>query len=219
VVRAVADWPAAQVHVPPMASWAMALAALGIVFVCLWRGKTRWLGFIAVLPALVQPHITPPPDILVDESARVFAVSDGEGRLVLKPGRTGRFVREAWTDRYGASSLSWVEDSAALGLSCDADGCMVARGGKRVLLAFTPNALAEDCGAADMIVSVTASREICRQGRIIDIIDLRRDGATALRLTENGVRAFDVKDSTGDRVWMRGAPVDGDDDLLDLLRE
>ena len=219
VVRVVADWPGAQVHVPPMAAWAMALAALGIVFVCLWRGKTRWLGSLAVLPAFAQPHLAPPPDILVDESARVFAVSDDGGNLVPKPGRTGRFVREARTDRYGGSSLKWLDDGAALGLSCDADGCVVMRGGKKVLLAFTPAALSEDCGQADVIVSAPASRDICRQGRIIDIIDLRRDGATALWLSSNGVRATSVKESTGDRVWMRGVPVDGDDDLLDMLRE
>ncbi len=219
VVREVASWPAAQIHVPPMASWAMALAAFGIIFICLWRGRSRWMGFIAVLPALLQPYLTPPPDILVDDSARVFAITDDDGHLVFKPGRAGRFVREAWTDRYGASPLKWTEDNAAIGLSCDADGCVIAREGKKILLAFTANAVAEDCGTANMTVSATASRDLCREGQITDIIDLRLDGTIAVRILPSGVRTYSVKQSTGDRVWMRGAPVDSEDDLLDFLRE
>jgi len=219
IVRAVAMWPGAQVHVPPMATWAMIMAAFGVVFVCVWRGRERWLGFAAVVPALLQPYLASPPDIVVDESARVFAASDDGGGLVFKPGRTGRFVREAWAERYGASSLKWAEDSGELALSCDADGCVVARSGQKVLLAFTPTALAEDCGTVATVVSATASRDLCRRGRIVDIIDLRRDGTTALWMTEAGVRSYSVKHSTGDRVWMRGVVADDDDDLSDQLRE
>ena len=203
VARTVAKWPAAQIHVPPMEIWALALATLGVVFVCLWRGRERWLGLVAVLPAMLQPYLTPPPDILVDDTARVLAVSDSSGHLVLRPGRAGRFVREAWTERYGASSEKWPAD-----LTCDADGCILAREGQKALLAFTPAALAEDCGAAEITVSVVASRDLCREGRIIDVIDLRRDGAVAMWLTRAGIRTRSVADSTGDRVWMRGVNAD-----------
>ena len=218
IAREVASWPHAQVHVPSMAAWAMALAALGIVFVCLWKGRARWLGFVAVLPAFIQPALTSPPDVLVDDTARVFAVSDADGHLVLKPGRAGRFIREVWSDRYEASAQPWPALGSAdekPGLSCDGDGCVLKRAGKTLLMAFTPTALAEDCGDADVIISVTAARDLCRKGRIIDIIDLRRDGAVAVWLSENGLRIRTVKDSTGDRVWMRGVVRDEDDDTDD----
>lgn len=203
VARTVAKWPGAQIHVPPMEVWALALATLGVVFICLWRGQARWLGLVAVLPAMLQPYLTPPPDILVDDTARVFAVSDAGGHLVIKPGRVGRFVREAWTDRYGTSPVKWPAD-----LTCDGDGCILAREGQKALLAFTPAALAEDCGAAEITVSVIASHDLCREGRIVDVIDLRRDGAVAVWLTKDGVRTRSVADSTGDRVWMRGISPD-----------
>ena len=169
---------------------------------------------LAIAPALLQPIIAAPPDVLVDDAARIFAVSDSDGRLVLKPGRVGRFVREAWTERYGASPLDWPGSGArdnTLGLTCDGDGCVLARNGQKLLLAFTPTALAEDCGNADFTVSVTASRDICRRGRVIDVIDLRREGAVGLWLTEGGVRERSVRDSTGNRVWMRGVNAAGDD--------
>jgi competence protein ComEC len=201
IARAVAAWPHAQVQVPSMAAWAMALGALGAIFVCLWKGRGRWLGFIAIIPAIVQPYLTPPPDVLVDDTARIFAVSDAEGHMAAKPGRAGKFIKEVWTERYGGSEQAWPDVE---GLSCDADGCVLTRHDKKLRIAFTSAALAEDCGDADVIVSATAARDLCRTGKIIDLVDLRRDGAHALWLTDSGVRVRSVKESTGDRVWMRG---------------
>jgi competence protein ComEC len=218
IVRVVAAWPHAQVHVPSMAAWAMTLGALGVIFTCLWKGRMRWLGLAALIPAVVQPYVTPPPDVLVDDSARVFAVSDGAGHLVLKPGRVGRFVREVWTDRYDASEEMWPKAGTAndaLGLSCDGTGCVLARNGQKLLMAFTPDALAEDCGEVDAIISVVAARDLCRDGPIIDIIDLKRDGAHAVWLGRDGVQVRSVKDSTGERIWMKGVPRDEESDAQD----
>ncbi len=85
---------------------------------------------------------------------------------------------------------------------------MLARNGKKRLLAFTPTALVDDCGVADLTVSVTASYDICRRGRVIDIIDVRREGAVALWLGKDEIRERTVLDSTGNRVWMRGVSDD-----------
>jgi competence protein ComEC len=201
------SWPHAQVLVPVMAPWAMALGALGIVFVCIWKGRARWIGFIGLIPAFVQPITSAPPDVIVDDSARVFAVADMNGGLVMRPGRSGRFIREVWAERYGTSDRPWPKlgvPDEGLGLSCDGDGCILVRDDKKLLLAFTATALAEDCGAVDAVISGVAARDLCRKGTIVDIIDLRRKGTHAVWLTEDGVRVLTVKDVTGDRVWMRG---------------
>ncbi len=212
LVRAVAAWPHAQVHIPPMSAEIMGLAALGFIFICIWKGRARWFGIFAIAPALLQPFLSAPPDILVDDTARVFAVSDGQGRLVLSPGRHGAFVRTVWTDRYGKSDMAWPkagEPDEDLGLSCDADGCVVARNGRKASLAFTAAALAEDCGTADVLVSAVPVRDFCH-GSAIDRFRLLRDGAHAVWLGENGVRIRSVAKSTGNRIWMRGVSVDPD---------
>jgi competence protein ComEC len=201
IVLEIADWPAAQVHVPPMKTAFLVLAASGIIFICLWKGRLRWLGAAPVLAALIQPWVTKAPDILVDESARVIAVSDGEGRLMFAPGRAGRFVREVWAERYAASAEKWPGGDMA----CDKSGCVMSRGGKKVLLAFDPAALAEDCGEVDVIVSTVAAYDLCRQGFIIDRIHLARRGTHALWVTEGDITARSAADAVGERVWMRGS--------------
>lgn len=201
VVIEIAGWPNAQLHVPPMKTAFLVLAASGIIFICLWKGRLRWLGVIPVLAALIQPWVTRTPDILVDESARVIAVSDANGRLVFAPGRAGRFVREVWTERYGASDAKWPGGD----MSCDKSGCVLARGEKKVLLAFDPSALAEDCGEVDAIVSTVAAYDLCADGFIIDRINLARRGAHALWVSKDEITARSSADAMGTRVWMRGS--------------
>lgn len=201
VAREIAGWPAAQVHVPPMKTTFLVLAAAGLIFICLWKGRLRWIGAAPVAAALIQPWVTPAPDILVDESARVFAVSDARGRLMLPPGRAGRFVRDVWTERYGTSRQVWPGGDMA----CDASGCALARDETRVLLAFDAAALAEDCGEVDAIVSVVAAYDLCREGLIVDRIHLARRGAHAVWIGKDGVRIRSAMDGAGNRIWMRGS--------------
>ncbi len=201
IVIEIAAWPNARVHVPPMRTAFLVLAAAGIIFICLWKGRLRWLGAIPVLVALIQPWVTRAPDLLVDESARVIAVSDAQGRLMFAPGRAGRFVREVWTERYGASAAKWPGGDMA----CDKSGCVLTRGGKKLLLAFDPAALAEDCGEVDVIVSTVAAYDLCTDGFIIDRINLARKGTHALWLSAHDITARSSADAMGTRVWMRGS--------------
>jgi competence protein ComEC len=180
-----------------------------LVFVCLWRGRLRWIGFAPVVVALIQPWVTPVPDLLVDESAAVFAVSDASGELVIRPSRGGRFVREVMAERYDASAESWPRAGTAneaLGLSCDASGCALHRNGQNAVLAFNAAAVAEECGRADLIVSAVAAYDFCRRGRIIDYVDLRRSGGHAIWLGSDSVRVRTAVGGIGHRVWTRGVP-------------
>lgn len=217
LARAVADWPGAQVHIPPMSAYAMVCAAAGLVFLCLWRGRLRWLGFAPVIVALIQPFLMPPPDLLVDDTGRVVAVSDAAGRLAIRPSRAGRFVREVWRERYGVSDQTWPRalhgaitvGNDALGLECDAGGCLFTRNGKRVLVAAAPEKIAALCGQADVIV--TERDAACSAGLVIDAPALRRAGAHALWLRPEAVSVKTVLDSDGMRVWSKvgtGNPLD-----------
>jgi competence protein ComEC len=206
IARGVASWPGAQIHVQPMPAAVMCLAALGGILICLWNGRWRWAGALLILPAIIQPGIARSPDLLVDESARVFAVSDQSGHLAFMPGRSGRFVREVWRDRYGASPEDWPrsgESNGQLGLRCDADGCIFERGDQRILLAFRSNVIVEDCGSVDVIISSVATYDLCRAENAYDIIDFRRDGTHSFWFTQQGVISRTAEESTGQRIWTK----------------
>jgi competence protein ComEC len=213
IARAIAAWPGAQVHVPPMDVRLLAFAAAGAVFICIWKGGLRWFGVVPVAIALSMPWISAPPDLLLDETARVIAVTDADGHVVPRPSRAGRFVKEVWTDRFGASQVKWLDPS--LGLACDAGGCTLARNGQKALIAFSDAALAEDCGAHEIIVTAQVAHDLCRKGKIIDLFDVRDNGGYAVWLTPEGIRTRSVRQSTGKRVWTGGTGEDAAEPLDD----
>ena len=110
-------------------------------------------------------------------------------------------MREVWTVRYGVSAVIWPGDDMA----CDKSGCVLNRGEKKVLLAFAPAALAEDCGEVDVIVSTVAAYDLCTDVFIIDRITLARKGTHALWVSKDDITARSSADAMGTRVWMRGS--------------
>lgn len=203
IARTVASWPHSQAHVPPMSAAALVVAASGLLFLCLWRGRLRLLGLVLIAAGLAQPWFATPPDIVVDEDSKVVAISDDHGHLVIRPGRGERFIREVWKERYGVSAVAWPEPgNEALNLRCDSDGCILHRNGQRVLIANSVAALAEDCEEVDAAVSLKAAHAFCPETEVVDRIDLRRRGAVAVWLTSSGVHTRFVADGMGERRWV-----------------
>jgi competence protein ComEC len=204
LARWVATWPGAQVHIQPMSVGLMAAAVFGVIFCCLWRGPARWGGLIPVVAAFIQPELTPIPDLLVDDSGRVVAVSDGHGHMVIRPGRAGRFVRDVWTQRYTAAPTPWPKAGQAnidAGLTCDRAACILARAGRRIVIAIKPNAVRENCGSADMIVTELAVADLCSSGTVIDHGVLQKFGAHAVWLSASAVKVRTALDGDGVRAW------------------
>jgi len=202
----VATWPGAQVHVPPMATWAIALAAFGLLLLCLWQGRLRWLGVVPVIAAMCQPWLSTPPDLIVDESGRVLALIDGAGRVVMKPDRRDKFVRSVLISRYGQSSETWPSLGAAsisLGVRCDAQGCAIERHGRTVSFAFSTDAVAEDCGTAQLLIAPNQFVDDCVGSQVIDRGHLFREGAQAIYLAGDDIRIETVEGVTGERAWSR----------------
>ncbi|MCB2107433.1 MAG: ComEC family competence protein [Rhodobacteraceae bacterium] len=209
IAQTVADWPNARLHVPPMSIVALCGIAIGLLFTFLWNGRARWVGLAVAAVSTAQPWLAMHPDVIVSEGGEVIAVTDDHGRVVLKPGRSDRFIRTVWRDRFGPSEFKWPADGEAepaLGLACDAAGCVVNRANQRLTLAVTPAAAVEDCGRTEMIVAPTFYVPRCKASRIIDRADFFRDGAHTFTLTQQGIEIDTVSARIGDRPWNRWPP-------------
>lgn len=200
IAATVADWPSAQVHVPPMSNAALIAAGAGVLFVSLWRGRERWLGLVPILFAVVQPWIVTPPDLLVAAEGDVVAITDARGRLVMSPGRAERFVRSVWVERYGRSTVRWPGRD---GMACDAVGCVLTRAGARIAVALSRDALGDDCDRVDAVVAPDLTIGSCGASRVFDREDFARDGTHAFWMTDGGVRVVTVRNRIGERLWNR----------------
>lgn len=206
VARTVASWPGASALLPAMPPYAIGLVAFGGLWLCLWRTRWRLAGVAVIAAGLAVLPLVRGPDILVDGSGRLMAVRSPGGGLALSSTRTAKFEGEMWLRRSGQrSAVAWPGEGLRPNgrLACDSMGCIVHAGGATVALVYQVAALAEDCYAATVVVSVVPVRRYrCRQPeRVIDRFDLWRRGAHALWLEKDGIRVESVADIRGVRPW------------------
>jgi len=109
-----------------------------------------------------------------------------------------------------ADARTTADASLGDSVSCDRTGCVTATGdGALVALSLRPEAMADDCERAALIVTAKPVPSPCRAS-VIDAERLRRQGALALRRTNEGFSVEAVKPRGIDRPWSPSAGGDND---------
>lgn len=205
IAQHVSSWPGAVVAVASPPPLALALLAVGGLWLCIWQRRWRWLGLAPMVAALVLAVFARPPDILVSGDQRVIAVRAPDGAYWLSSTRAERATGTAWAQRAAAPlGPAWPREGEGAGgaLRCDAEGCIYRARGRIVALERDATALAEDCTRVDLVVSPAAARRGCRGPAVIDRIDTWRDGGQAIWLDPGAIRIRSVRAWQGDRPWV-----------------
>lgn len=207
--------PGAVKLMPQMTGWTFALFVAGGLWLALWRGRARPIGFMPVMLATALLLATPVPDILISGDGRQVGVTgakiDGGERLLVLRETKSEFTRENLLELAGVTGepialADWP------GAQCSSDFCVVGitRAGRtwQVLLSRTRNrieerALAAACERSDVVVSERWLPASCRprwlkaDGRM-----LAESGGLAIVL--EGQRVTSVADGQGEHGWWRG---------------
>lgn len=212
VAQWIAALPGAIGRITAFEIGALAVASAGIVLLGLLRTPLRWSGLALIAVAIVWAALTPSPDILVAADGRNVAVRGVDGRLRLMRSGKDAFLVKQWLAA-DADARSSEDPSLTEGVSCDEDGCVVAlRGGGLVALALRPQALADDCARASVVVTDRPTPAACA-ALVIDRDKRAKNGAQILRQTHGGNQvsfAISVARPNGDdRPWSR-AVAEGD---------
>jgi competence protein ComEC len=214
VTQWVAALPGAVGRVPAFGIGPIIVASLGIILLGLLRTPLRWSGAVLVLLAAVWAAGVPKPDILISADGRHVGVRGQDGRLHLMHAVKGSrdvFLLKEWLSA-DADPRTAADASLTEGVSCDDAGCvMQSAGGALVAQAFRPEALADDCERAALIVTTRQVPARC-SASVIDAERLRRQGAMALRRSRAGFVVEAVRPKGIDRPW---APAAADDNDVD----
>ncbi len=181
---AVSNWvaalPGAIGRTNAFGTGALLLATLGLLLICLLRTPLRFAGVAVLIGAILLAATTPRPDILIAGDGESVAVRGGDGRLrVIRAEKNAFQVRE-WLAA-DADTRSAADRSLTEGISCDPSGCVVPmQGGALVGLSLRPDALADDCEKAALIVTAHPAPRDCG-AFVIDRERLRSEGTLSLR--------------------------------------
>ncbi len=195
--------PDATLAVPHLASWGVALVALGIAWVGLWRSRVRLAGVALVLAGLASPALAPPPDLLVSADARLIGLRTAAGVFVQARSGNSAFTRDSWQQMLDAGPLLPLPDSTPE--VCSATACWVQAGGQAALLLRSPLDPATDFSAACSAAVVVAAEPLrlrCRpRVPVVDRFSVWREGAHAIWLTSSGARIVSELSWRGVRPW------------------
>ncbi|HUZ74817.1 MAG TPA: ComEC/Rec2 family competence protein [Stellaceae bacterium] len=209
IARMVTSWPGAVLAVPSLPQPALALVSFGGLWLCIWQRRWRWLGAVPIMAGYFGLALARPPDLLVAANAHVIAVRAPDGAYLPSRVADARFVEDSWTQHAAAVlGAPWPEDGSAGdgALRCDAMACLYRAHGRVVALIRDGAALAEECGAVDLVVSPVAAHRICRHTRVIDRNDTWRRGGYAVWLDPDRIRIATVRGWQGARPWVPQRP-------------
>ena len=200
IARSVASWPAATVAVPPMPGWGLAVFALGLTWLCLWRTRLRLVGVGVMLAGLLSPLAAPLPDVLVSDDAKLIALRLPDGYHLQRQPGASRFVSDAWSSHLASGPFLPLE------AGCDATTCRLGS----VLLLRGGNHVA-DCAGVALVVSAEPARGVCPDAALVDRFTVWRDGAVAvwLRRPDGAPEVVSDRSARGVRPWVPAPPVPG----------
>lgn len=206
--QAVINWPSA----PP---YVLGISFIGLLWVCLVRGKVRWAGLLAATAILWWPRVVA-PDIWVDPQGGNAAIRVGSDAYVLRS-KVRQYGYEQWTQHYGLKGLDEkVRDQNYI---CKGYGCApLPQNPVRIGFWFSnkpPKAerLIELCHASDLVVLRNPIGDWpveCAGVNHISAGDFRTLGALELTRTEKGWGVKASQPLRGQRYWSRPSEAESD---------
>ena len=202
--RTVSALPSAVVAVPHALAWGLAVVALGMAWLGIWRTRLRLAGVPVILAGLASPAFVRPPDLLLAADGRLLGVHANGAMYVAEKSGSSGFTLDAWRRMWAAGPPRALPDAPEGGLACDEAGCTLRRrpGGPVARLPLAPPS-AEDC-SADVLASLEPIRLRCpAPGPVrIDRFSLWRNGAYAVWLDTGGARVLSDRQARGTRPWV-----------------
>jgi len=209
VTQWVAGLPGAVGRITAFGIGPLIAASAGIILLGLLRTPLRWSGAAVLALAVAWAVSVPRPDVLISADGRNVGVRGGDGRLHLIRTAKDAFLVKEWLAA-DADVRPAGDTSLADGVSCDESGCVTqAAGGMFVALALRPEALADDCEHAALVVTAKAAPAACGAS-VIDAERLRRQGAMALRRSRQGFVVDSVRPKGIDRPWSPAVAGEGE---------
>ncbi|MWV27928.1 ComEC/Rec2 family competence protein [Aurantiacibacter rhizosphaerae] len=208
--------PGAVKLIPQVSGLAFAMFVAGGLWLALWRGRGRLLGFIPAAVATVMVIASPIPDVLVSSDGRHVGITGEDARLLVLRDTRSDYTRDNMLELAGVEGETAPMENWP-GAQCSADFCVVTiqRGARDwdILMSRSRNivgerALAAACERSDIVISDRWLPDSCSPRWLkADRQMLSRTGGLSITLAdEPEIRT--VAESQGEHGWWRGRTED-----------
>lgn len=205
VARWVAALPGAFGRVHAFGVGPLILMSGGIVVLGLLRTPLRWAGAGLIGCGVLWATVVTVPDILIARDASSVAVRGRDSHLHIMSTAKNAFLWREWLAA-DADPRAVTDPSLARDVACDEAGCVVeGREGDLVALARQPEALADDCARAKIIVTPHRPPSDCA-AQVFHRDHLGNLGGVSLKRTPQGYGVIANQAAGTDRPWSPAPP-------------
>lgn len=206
VAHATAVQPGAQLTVASAPVLALPMAFLGIMQLCLWKGRLRWLGAPLAMAVLFSPRPAP-PDVWIAADGAAMAVRQGRQAVLLRPDAR-RFAADLWARRRGLAVAEDPEAARDALFACDRFACLPRAGPDLALWAGRKppehTEFDELCATGRLVVlRSNAPWRGCEGAFLLSAPDFAAGGSAELWRTKDGWLVRWANDARGRRPWVR----------------
>ena len=208
IAKGFAGMDGAQRVVASGPPFTLALAFIGLMLLCLWRGRLRWVGAPLALAVALWPR-PPAPDVWIAPDGTTAAVRE-RGQAIFLRTDARRFGAELWSRRRGLTIAPAT--TSALAYVCDRRTCVPSAAAPVALALSWSRAAPDDavlaalCADAEIVVlrGATASKPAaCRDRIVLDAADFAAHGAAELYRRKGEWWIVWAQPLRGDRDWTR----------------
>jgi competence protein ComEC len=202
----VAELPGAVGRISAFGTGALLVCSAGLVVLSLLKTPLRWCGAILVVLAAAMAARTPQPEVLISADGQSMAVRGAGGSFAIHRGGSGTaFTVREWLAADG-DARAVTDPALADGFACDDTGCIARLAdGHLVALVLKPDAFAEDCARAALVVTARETPPGCT-ATAIDRKVSRARGALALKRVADRWEIAAARPTGHDRPWARSMP-------------
>ncbi|MDR3507274.1 MAG: ComEC/Rec2 family competence protein [Caulobacteraceae bacterium] len=199
--------PGAAKTYPSAPDPALLISYVGLVFLCLWKGRLRWLGLPLAAAVALWPRPAPPVAWVASDGADAAVVSAGQ-EIALKPGKRS-YAIDLWAQRWGLTEPDDPTAALAGKFQCDRQSCAPAPGLKPALAAWwstrapKPERLDALCRGAEILI-LRSGGDVppnCSSALVLRGSDFARGGAAEILSTPRGYRVVWSQPFRGVRPW------------------
>jgi len=193
--------PAAMITIPSAPALALPIAFVGLLWVCLWKGRLRWLGVPAALAVSLWPR-PPIPDVWIAADGANGAYRQG-AQAVLVQTDAKRFGADLWARRRGLT----VDETPQF--ICERKVCRSPQDAP-VTLSLWQGRKAPDqaqwqslCARTEVVIvrADAAVPSVCEAKLIFTARDLAQTGSIELWRSPQGWRWLEAERLRGHRPW------------------
>jgi competence protein ComEC len=203
IAHVFAGLPKAVVTVASAPAWTLPVSFLGLLFVCLWNGRLRWLGLIPFAAVTLAPRPPTPAAWIAAEGANAAIVADGQA----VPLRTSqKFGYELWSRRRGFEPLAKPQARIDALFDCGRDACTphadtpVKLAGWWRRVPPRPEQIAGLCAGAEVVVLRTGEGS-CPGVLVLGQRQLGAGGSAELYRVKDGWKVVWAQPMRGRRPW------------------